>query len=53
MLFAFSTTVLFSFSAVFATRSIRVLGSLRANFARLLVACALLGLYAHTRGHGV
>lgn len=53
MIFAFTTTVLFSFSAVFASRSIRTLGSLRANFARLFVACLLLGLYAHTRGQGV
>jgi len=53
MLFAFATTILFSFSAVFATRSIHVLGSIRANFARLTVACILLGLYAHTIGDGV
>jgi drug/metabolite transporter (DMT)-like permease len=53
MLFAFATTILFSFSAVFATRSIRTLGPIRANFARLLVACVLLGLFAHTAGHGV
>jgi len=53
MLFAFVTTILFSFSAVFATRSIAILGSIRANFARLAVACALLGGYAHTFGDGV
>jgi len=53
MLFAFATTILFSFSAVFATRSITILGSLRANFARLVVACVLLGLFAHLAGHGV
>ncbi len=53
MVFAFATTVLFSFSAVFATRSIRTLGSIRANFARLVVACVLLGAFAHTAGHGV
>lgn len=53
MLFAFTTTILFSFSAVFAARSIRTLGPLRANFARLVVACLLLGLFAHTLGHGV
>jgi drug/metabolite transporter (DMT)-like permease len=53
MLFAFATTVLFAFSAVFATRSIRILGSIRANFARLAVACVFLAVYGHTIGQGV
>jgi len=53
VLFAFLTTILFAFSAVFASRSIRMLGSIRANFARLAVACVFLAAYAHTAGHGV
>lgn len=52
MVFAFATTVLFSLSAVFAARSIRSLGPIRANFARLVVACGLLAIYANTAGHG-
>lgn len=53
MLFAFLTTILFGFSAVFAGRSIRHLGSQRANFARLVVACGCLAALAHAAGLGL
>lgn len=52
MLGAFLTTLFFSLSAIFATRSVRVLGNTRANLGRLVVAFILLGLYAHTVGGG-
>jgi drug/metabolite transporter (DMT)-like permease len=45
MIPALLTTVLFSLSAIFATRTARSMGSLQANFWRLLVALALLGLW--------
>lgn len=53
MLFAFLTTILFGFSAVFANRSVRHLGSQRANFARLVVACGCLAALAHATGPGL
>ena len=53
MLAAILTTVFFSLSAVFATRSIRMVGATRANLGRLLVAFVGLGLYAHTVGGGL
>ncbi len=53
MLFAFLTTLLWSFSAIFARRLVDVLGSTLANFARLLVATGLLALWAFALGAGV
>ena len=47
------TAFLFSFSAIFANRSIKELGTTRANLGRLLVAIILLGTYAHWFGHGM
>ncbi|MBI38694.1 MAG: hypothetical protein CMF59_03785 [Leptospiraceae bacterium] len=47
MVGAFLTTVLWSFSAIFARRSTRVFGASFANFSRLLLACILLGAYTH------
>ncbi len=47
------TALLFSFSAIFANRSIKELGTTRANLGRLLVAIILLGTYAHLFGHGM
>ncbi len=52
MLFAFLTTVLWSFSAIFARRLVTVLGSTLANFARLLLATALLAAWAFALGEG-
>ncbi|HEY0968787.1 MAG TPA: DMT family transporter [Opitutaceae bacterium] len=53
MVAAVLTTVFFSLSAVFAHRSIRLVGATRANLGRLLVAVVCLGLYAHTVGGGL
>lgn len=47
MLGAFLTTILWSFSAIFARRSTRVFGPSFANFSRLVLACLFLGLYTH------
>ena len=52
MVAAFLTTVLFSFSAISANRTAKVMGALQANFWRLFVATVLLGLYAHRFGIG-
>jgi len=53
MLFAFLTTLLWSLSAVSARKLVETLGSTLANFARLLLATAILTLWAFTLGHGV
>ena len=53
MLGAFLTTICFSLSVIFAQRSIRAVGSTRANLGRLFFALAALGLYAHTIGGGL
>jgi drug/metabolite transporter (DMT)-like permease len=52
MVAALLTTVLFSISAVCAQRTSRVLGGVEANFWRIILATALLGLWAHTLGQG-
>jgi drug/metabolite transporter (DMT)-like permease len=52
MLAAFLTTVFFSVSIIFGTRSSKLLGGMTANFWRLVVATALLGVWAHTCGAG-
>ncbi|PTX95518.1 DMT family transporter [Opitutus sp. ER46] len=53
MLGALATTFLFALTPVFAHRAARLLGSLRANFWRLLVATSLLGAWAHFAGRGL
>ena len=53
MLPAFLTTILFSLSAVCAQRTSKALGGVEANFWRVLLATALLALWAHTFGHGL
>jgi drug/metabolite transporter (DMT)-like permease len=50
MLPAILTTLLWSSSAICAARSARIVGGGRANFARLVIAAALLGLCAHSAG---
>lgn len=50
MFAAFLTTIFFSLSVIFAARSSRLLGGTTANFARMLVALAVLGIWAHTFG---
>jgi len=52
MLAAFATTIFFSVSAVCAHRTTRQLGGVTANFYRILLATALLGLWGHTFGTG-
>lgn len=53
MFAALLTTIFFSFSAIFATRSIKVIGATTANLGRLGLALLFLGLYAHTLGAGM
>jgi len=50
---AFLTTLLFSLSVIFANRSIRALGVMRANLGRLTLAVIVLGTFAHTLGNGL
>ncbi len=49
---ALLTLLFFAITPVFATRAAQLLGSLRANFWRLLVALLVLGLWAHVVGRG-
>ena len=53
MLAALGTLLCFAVTPVFARRAAILLGSLQANFWRLLVAVVLLGLWAHLWGRGV
>ena len=53
MLFAFLTTLLWSFSAIFARKLVAAMGSTLANFSRLLLATALLAAWAFTLGRGL
>jgi len=53
MVAACLTTVFFSLSVIFANRSIREVGLVRANLGRLLVALICLGAYAHWFGRGL
>lgn len=53
MFAALLTTLFFSLSAIFANRSLRVLGPTRANLGRLLFAAVVLGTYAHLLGGGL
>ena len=52
MLASFLAAFFFALSATYASQSVRANGSMRANVGRLLVAASLLGLFAHTLGHG-
>jgi drug/metabolite transporter (DMT)-like permease len=52
MIGALGTLLFFAVTPVFARRAALLLGSLRANFWRLLVATLVLGLWAHTAGLG-
>jgi len=53
MLAAFLTAALWSVGAVSANRGARLVGGLRFNLVRLLLAVTLLGSYAHTFGGGL
>ena len=50
---AFLTTIFFALSAIFASRSARMLGAATANLGRMCVALLLLGAWAHTMGQGL
>jgi drug/metabolite transporter (DMT)-like permease len=52
MIGAFGTLLCFAVTPVFARRAALLLGSLRANFWRLVVATLLLGVWAHWAGQG-
>jgi drug/metabolite transporter (DMT)-like permease len=52
MLASFLAAFFFALNATCATHSVRALGPVRANLGRLLVGVLLLGLFAHTLGHG-
>lgn len=53
MIGALGTLLFFAVTPVFANRAAHLLGSLRANFLRLLVATLLLGTWAHLAGRGL
>lgn len=53
MFAALLTTLLWSGAAIMSQRSVRELGSLRANLGRLVIAFILLGAYAHAFGLGL
>lgn len=53
MLAAFLTAALWSIGAVSANRGARLVGGLRFNLVRLLLALALLGAYGHSFGGGL
>ncbi len=52
MLASFLSAFFFALNATCASHSVRTLGTLRANLGRLAVALLVLGLFAHTLGHG-
>ena len=53
MIGALGTLLCFAVTPVFARRAALLLGSLQANFWRLVVAAVLLGAWAHLAGRGV
>jgi drug/metabolite transporter (DMT)-like permease len=52
MFAAFLAAFFFALNATCASHSVRAIGSMRANLSRLVVAVVILGLFAHTVGHG-
>ncbi len=53
MFASFLTTILFSLSVVFASRSAKLVGGTRANLSRILLATVFLAVWAHGFGAGV
>jgi drug/metabolite transporter (DMT)-like permease len=53
MLAAFLTTIFFSLSAIFATRSTRLIGATEANFWRMACATVCLSVWAFAFGQGL
>ncbi|MBI2813614.1 MAG: DMT family transporter [Opitutae bacterium] len=52
MFAAFLAAFFFALNATCAGRSVQASGPLRANLGRLLISVSVLGLFAHTLGHG-
>jgi drug/metabolite transporter (DMT)-like permease len=52
MFAAFLAAFFFALNATCASHSVRVFGTLYTNLTRLVIAAVLLGLFAHTIGHG-
>jgi len=52
MFAAFLAAFFFALNATCANHSVKASGTLRANLGRLVVAALILGLFAHTVGHG-
>jgi drug/metabolite transporter (DMT)-like permease len=53
MLASFLTTIFFSLSVIFASRSSRILGGTMANLGRISLAAVLLAIWAHNFGAGM
>lgn len=53
MFASFLTTILFSLSVIFASRSAKLLGGTRANLSRIVLATGFLAVWAHTWGVGL
>lgn len=53
MFASFLAAFFFALNATCASHSVQALGTLRANFGRLIVAACVLGLFAHTVGGGL
>ena len=52
MLASFLAAFFFALNATCASHSVRAFGPIRANLGRLMIAAAVLGLFAHTLGNG-
>lgn len=52
MLASFLAAFFFALNATCASHSVRAYGALRANLGRLFIGVAVLGLFAHSIGHG-
>lgn len=52
MLASFLAAFFFALNATCANHSVRTFGPVRANIGRLLIATCVLGLFAHSLGHG-
>jgi drug/metabolite transporter (DMT)-like permease len=53
MFAAFLTTILFSLSVIFASRTVKLIGSTRANLSRIVLATVFLAVWAHDFGAGL
>ena len=53
MLASFLTTILFSLSVIFASRSAKLIGGTRANLSRIVLAAGFLAVWAHGFGAGL